>query len=113
MQTCKPIHVIISLLIFISSIAKAADIKVSGGEDHTLVLTQNKWPWACGANYAYQLGIGETTEPQKTLIQVLGGAMGTPHLQDINNIAAGWIHSLALDVNGFVWAWDGILEEFV
>ena len=31
--------------------------------------------------------------------------MNTPHLQDINNIAAGWTHSLALDVDGFVWAW--------
>jgi alpha-tubulin suppressor-like RCC1 family protein len=26
-------------------------------------------------------------------------------LDDINNVAAGWMHSLALDVNGLVWAW--------
>jgi hypothetical protein len=33
--------------------------------------------------------------------------MNTPsdYLEDINDIDAGWTHSLALDVNGFVWAW--------
>ena len=31
--------------------------------------------------------------------------MGTTYLQDINDVDAGWTHSLALDVNSFVWAW--------
>jgi alpha-tubulin suppressor-like RCC1 family protein len=31
--------------------------------------------------------------------------MNTPRLQDINDVDAGWKHSLALDVNGFVWSW--------
>jgi len=26
-------------------------------------------------------------------------------LDDINDFDAGWMHSLALDINGFVWAW--------
>ena len=75
--------------------AKAIDI--SGGEDHTLVLTQNKWPWACGPNGWYQLGIGDTTQSQTTLVRVYGGAMNTPRLQDINDVEAGWKHSLALE----------------
>ncbi len=91
--------------------SKAIDI--SGGEDHTLVLTANKWSWSSGHNGWYQLGIGDTTESQKTLVRVLGGAMNTPGLQDINDVDAGWKHSLALenynpcDPNymGFVWAW--------
>ena len=90
--------------------AKAIDI--SGGEDHTLVLTKNKWPWACGDNYWYQLGIGNN-EDQKTLVRVHSGDMGTSYLQDINDVDAGWKHSLALErydpwdpnCNGYVWAW--------
>jgi alpha-tubulin suppressor-like RCC1 family protein len=31
--------------------------------------------------------------------------MDTPYLQDIDDVDAGWTHSLALDVNGFVWSW--------
>jgi alpha-tubulin suppressor-like RCC1 family protein len=27
------------------------------------------------------------------------------YLEDINNVAAGWMHSLVLDLNSFVWAW--------
>lgn len=91
--------------------AKAIDI--SGGEDHTLVLTRNQWAWGCGPNSWYQLGIGETTESQKTLVRVHGGAMNTPRLQDINDVDAGWKHSLALETYdlsdpncaGYVWAW--------
>jgi len=100
MQARKPIRVIVSLLISVGSIAQAASIEVSGGEDHTLVLTENQVVWACGSNYWSQLGIGNNVD-QWTLIQVEGGTMNTPHLQDINNIAAGWMHSLALDINGF------------
>ena len=44
----------VSIIIFITNItfanwkenAKAIDI--SGGEDHTLVLTKNRWVWGCG-----------------------------------------------------------------
>lgn len=87
-------------------------LKVSGGEDHTLVLAENSFVWSCGPNGGYTFGhyyygvLGTGSDVwalnEVTLIQVHGGAMGTPHLQDINNIAAGWKHSLALDVNGFV-----------
>jgi len=96
----------------------AKAIKVSGGEDHTLVLTENQVVWACGPNGAYTfgqyrygvLGTGsnDPSLTKTTLVRVQGGAMNTPYLQDINDISAGWLHSLALDVNGFVWSWGGI-----
>jgi alpha-tubulin suppressor-like RCC1 family protein len=96
---------IVAFTLIIITLARASNmLKVSGGEDHTLVLAENKFVWACGANYSYQLGT-DNSQDQWTLIQVEGGAMGTPHLQDINNIAAGWMHSLALDTSDFVWAW--------
>jgi len=103
--------VIILLIILTTNLPAVADvvedakaIDISGGENHTLVLTANKWPWACGDNYSYQLGIGDTTDPQKTLVRV-HGPNDVNYLENINDIDAGWTHSLALDVNSFVWAW--------
>ena len=49
-------------------------IGISGGEYHTLILTQNNWLWACGDNGFFQLGIGNTTEPQYLPVRVHGGA---------------------------------------
>ena len=42
-----------------------------------------------------------------TLVQVWKGDMNSPsdYLEDINDVDAGWKHSLALDVVGHVWAW--------
>jgi alpha-tubulin suppressor-like RCC1 family protein len=109
----KLISIIISIIILITNAtfadwkenAKAVD--VSGGEDHTLVLTANKCPWGCGDNYYYQLGIGDSQSSQLSLVRVHDGDMNTPsgYLEDIVNIGAGWKHSLALDANGFVWSW--------
>jgi alpha-tubulin suppressor-like RCC1 family protein len=81
-------------------------VKVSGGEQLSLVLTGAHTVWGCGDNSSYQLGIGNN-HSQATLAQVLDGDMNSPtlYLEDISEIDAGWTHSLALDVNGFVWAW--------
>ena len=120
MSRMKHAFVTISIVIFITNIAIASDwredakaIDISGGEDHTLILTKNKWAWGCGPNGWYQLGIGGTTESQSSLIRVYGGAMNTPRLQDMNDVDAGWKHSLALEgynpndpnYNGYVWSW--------
>jgi len=80
--------------------AKAIDI--SGGEDHTLVLTRNKSVWACGDNTYYQLGI-ENNDDKITLVRALKGDMNSPwdYLEDINDVDPGWKHLLALDVNDF------------
>jgi len=121
MSRMKQILVTVSIAVFITNIAiadwreDAQAIDVSGGEDHTLVLTKDKTVWACGSNggrafwrdYFGVLGTGSTEHGliAKTLIRVRGGDMGTQYLQDIGDIDAGWMHSLALDVNGFVWSW--------
>ena len=120
MSRTNQILIIVSLIVLSispsfaewSENAKAIDI--SGGEDHTLVLTANNWPWACGPNggpgpYYGVLGTGSTSTAliAKTLIRVWDGDMTTPsdYLEHINDIEAGWKHSLALDVNSYVWAW--------
>ena len=119
--------VTVSIAILITTITIASEwredaraIDISAGENHTLVLTMNKTPWACGPNggpgpYYGVLGTGSTNPAliAKTLIRVLGGDMGTQYLQDINDVEAGWKHSLALEsydpsdpnYNGYVWAW--------
>jgi alpha-tubulin suppressor-like RCC1 family protein len=109
----KIIGIIISIIILITNLAfanwreDAKAIRVSGGEDHILVLTANKWPWGCGWNDFYQLGIGNTSD-QWTLVRV-HGPNDVGRLEGINDIAAGWKHSLALDVNDMVYAWGEIL----
>jgi alpha-tubulin suppressor-like RCC1 family protein len=120
MSRTNPILIIVSLIVlsinpsFADWRENAKAIDISGGEDHTLVLTANKWPWACGPNggpgpYYGVLGTGNTSAAliAKTLVRVWDGTMNTPsdYLEDISDIDAGWKHSLALDVNTYVWSW--------
>jgi len=89
---------------------------ISGGEDHTLILTANDWVWVCGPNgdsvyqdYYGVLGTGSAScgLVEASPVRVHDGDMATDseHLEGISEIAAGWKHSLALDANGFVWSW--------
>jgi parallel beta-helix repeat protein len=82
-------------------------IKVGGGEIHTLILLNNGSVWSCGDNSYFELGIESSDWGSLLLVPVHDGDMTTPsnYLENITDIAAGWKHSLALDVNGFVWAW--------
>lgn len=80
-------------------------VVVSGGENHTLVLTADGFAWACGENGLYQLGVDDTTD-RPLLVRVHDGNMVTDsnYLENIIDIDAGWKHSLAVDVNNHVWA---------
>jgi len=84
----------------------AIPMDISGGEDHTLVLTKNGYVWACGDNYYYQLGIGSNVS-KWTLVRVAKGDMNSTsdYLENIDDVDAGWTHSLAVDVNGLICAW--------
>ncbi len=113
----KLINVTMSLTILITVISGVVDgaesaipTKVSGGEDHTLVLTQSNSVWSCGDNSYYQLGTGDNHN-EWTLRRVKKGEMSTPsdYLEDIDDIDAGWKHSLALDAGGFACNWG---EDF-
>jgi len=124
----KWIVVVVAIIVLITSTSGTADvlhdaraIDVSGGENHTLVPTQSQSVWGCGPNgdpiyYDYYgvLGTGSSDADliELTLVRVWAGDMSTAsgYLEDINDIDSGWKHSLALDVNGFVWV---ILVDFV
>jgi len=127
----KLIAGVLSLIIVVVNVTEAdwkedaQAIDISGGEDHTLVLAKNQSVWACGPNGGYTFGyhyygvLGTGSEDwdlkQKTLVRVHDGAMGTEseRLENINDVDAGWLHSLALekydpcDPNfmGYVWSW--------
>ena len=112
----KKNHLLILSVISFSMVgfAKADDYclkvtNISGGECHTMVLTENSTVFACGDNYFRQLGIGPYGD-QWSLTQTLDGQMWTftDYLEDIIAIDAGWKHSLALDddpCSSFVWSW--------
>lgn len=89
--------------------------RIAGGEIHTLVIKDDWTVWACGANgsmYSYfygTLGTGSNSNVliEDTLVPVWGGEMNMKYLEKIVLIDAGWPHSLAVDKDGFVWAWGG------
>jgi hypothetical protein len=114
MLSKKRIFTVTSLIILITTFSTAIEsiqvtraVKVSGGEYHSLFLIEDKSVWGCGNNSFYQLGIGNDKTDRLMLIRTHDGDMSTPsgYLEEINDISAGWKHSLAVDVNGFVWAW--------
>jgi len=82
---------------------------ISGGEDHTMVLTEADTVFACGRNNFVQIGNSSVGSSTTKLVSVEDGEMSTSTdlLEDIAKIAAGWTHSLALDEDGFTWSWGG------
>jgi alpha-tubulin suppressor-like RCC1 family protein len=73
-------------------------VAVAAGGAHSLVVRQDGTVWAWGDNFRGQLGNGTRDSGQTTPAQV-------PGLSDVVAVAAGWEHSLALKLDGTVWAW--------
>ncbi len=71
---------------------------VAAGSAHTLFLKPNGTVWAWGSRTQGQTGTGVFSTAQTSPTQV-------PGLPPIKAIAAGYLHSLAVDDAGFVYAW--------
>jgi RHS repeat-associated protein len=86
--------------------ALAGGVQVAAGERFSLVLDQDAKLWAVGYNNSGQLGQGNTT--QLTYASTVKAAAATD-LTDVQDIAAGFEHAVALRRNatelGTVWCW--------
>jgi alpha-tubulin suppressor-like RCC1 family protein len=81
--------------------------KVSGGESHTMVLTNTGSTFCCGDNAYKQLGNANAQTYESRLIQVQS-VSGSSFLENITQISAGWKHSMALSSDKTVKCWgDG------
>jgi len=71
-------------------------VNVASGDGHTLALRADGTVVAWGYNISGQLGAGFTSTSNNTPIQSM-------NLTQIVAVAAGYLHSVALDVSGHVW----------
>jgi alpha-tubulin suppressor-like RCC1 family protein len=90
------------------------DVKmIAAGSYHAVALKTDGTVWAWGANWTGQLGDG-TTADSTMPVQVLGPG-GSGFLADVEDIAAGHSHTVALKADSTVWAWganwDGRLGD--
>ncbi|MGI6307779.1 MAG: hemoblobin-interacting domain-containing protein [Dethiobacteria bacterium] len=80
-------------------------IAVAPGENHTLALKSDDTVWAWGSNSYGVLGNENISGSSSVPVQVITDSETGTALTDIQAIAAGDVHSLALKNDGTVWAW--------
>jgi alpha-tubulin suppressor-like RCC1 family protein len=80
-------------------------IAVAPGEYHTLALKDDGTVWAWGSNSNGVLGNENISGSSSVPVQVITDGETGAALTDIQAIAAGNEHSLALKDDGTVWAW--------
>lgn len=83
-------------------------IQIAAGHAHSLVILEDQTVRACGSSGEGQLGNGSFYD-QLVPIPVLSGEQEldtySPLLRNIQAVAGGIYHSIALDTSGNVWAW--------
>jgi alpha-tubulin suppressor-like RCC1 family protein len=73
-------------------------VAISGGEDHTAIISDNNQVFVAGNNSFSQLGLGDTT-PRYALTRM---KTATGFIEHATVVAAGWKHSLFLTKTGRV-----------
>src|SRR5215213_9130007 len=82
-----------------------AELKaIAGGANHSLALKNDGTVWAWGLNQDGELGDGTNTD-SSTPVEVKDPNDPSGYLSEVETIAAGSSHSLALKDDGTVWAW--------
>jgi alpha-tubulin suppressor-like RCC1 family protein len=76
---------------------------IAAGGNHSLAVDTYGLVWAWGRNAAGQIGLGTATIAEPQPLRVRRNA--STYLDNIEAVAAGATHSIALDWNGKVWAW--------
>jgi alpha-tubulin suppressor-like RCC1 family protein len=72
---------------------------VVAGWYHNLIVDEDNCVWVAGSNARNQLGLGNSNSTLGTL----HSPTRNQYLQDIQSVAAGQFHSLALDIHGVVY----------
>ena len=75
---------------------------------HSLAVDENRNVWAWGFNIHGQVGHGTVSNAVFNPVKVCAASQTAPctqFLSDITAVAAGGLHSLALDMHSNVWAW--------
>src|SRR5215217_8838541 len=81
-----------------------AELKaIAGGANHSLALKNDGTVWAWGLNEDGELGDGTNTD-SSTPVEVKDPNDPSGYLSEVETIAAGSSHSLALKDDGTVWA---------
>jgi len=81
-----------------------AELKaIAGGANHSLALKNDGTVWAWGLNQDGELGDGTNTD-SSTPVEVKDPNDPSGYLSEVETIAAGSSHSLALKDDGTVWA---------
>ncbi|MBN2051560.1 MAG: hypothetical protein JW760_14000 [Spirochaetales bacterium] len=82
----------------ISGFGSSPILRIECGLEHTLALDEAEYLWVWGRNYNGQLGLGDNDD-HYTPDEI------TSFDAPVVDIACGPYHSLALDLNGVLWAW--------
>ncbi len=78
-------------------------VQIAAADTHTALLKSDGTVWTFGYNHGGQLG-NATDENSNTPVQVVG-LDGIGYLTDVEKIACGGGHNLALKSDGTVWTW--------
>ena len=89
------------ILVSSATLGGAKWVSVAAGDSYTLALDDQGRLWAWGSNYVGRLGDGTTTDrAMPTLVN-----SRRPRRAKWVSVAAGHMHTLALDDQGRLWAW--------
>jgi len=92
----------------LTSLAAGTGTPLLGGGSHSLAVDRNRNLWAWGHDLFGQVGDGHGGTDVFSPVRVCAGGQAAPCTQFLGSVtamAAGGLHSVALDILGNVWAW--------
>lgn len=79
-------------------------VEIAAGFCHSLAIDENGYLWAWGRNTYGECGLGYTSDAASTNPPRTPQRIGN---KTWSKVAGGQMHSLAIDSDGYLWAWGG------